>query len=234
MALLQLPRTRAGRHPAAGGPAPVPRWRPNNRPALSSTTPGRWGGGRAAGRRPVRLSGAGQGRVSQHRGRRRRRRRKSRSASPPPWRRPLGSQERAGRGGGGPGRRHLPLRPPQPQPAATPRRHPRPGCPRPSKAAGVGALPGRRATHQSPGGRLAPLGADWLSAAEVGGPGGRSRGSHIYRAALFKRRRCGRGGWRARGPLWRPLAREGLLGSPAERGEGAGAGVAAPGFSCRG
>lgn len=50
MALLQLPRTRAGRHPAAGGPAPVPRWRPNNRPALSSTTPGRWGGGEGGGK----------------------------------------------------------------------------------------------------------------------------------------------------------------------------------------
>lgn len=51
MALPQLPRTRAGRQPAAHGPAPLPRWRPNNRPALSSTTPGRWGGGgrKAAG-----------------------------------------------------------------------------------------------------------------------------------------------------------------------------------------
>lgn len=62
MALLQLPRTRAGRHPAAGGPAPVPRWRPNNRPALSSTTPGRWGGG---GRREGgRSASAGPGKAA--------------------------------------------------------------------------------------------------------------------------------------------------------------------------
>lgn len=94
-----------------------------------------------------------------------------------------------------------PATPPIAAASSAPATAPAPPQP-PSRGEGsrAGALPGRRAPHQSPGRGLAPLGADWLSAAEVGGPGGRRRGGHIYRAALFKPWLCGCGGWRVRGP----------------------------------
>lgn len=216
--------------------------RPRSRPPTGSQTTGRpcpvgpsTPGGGVSGR-PVRLSGAGQGRGSQHRGRWRR---KSRSATRPCRRRLLGWHEGV-RQAGGSGRRHLP--PPAASATASSGSAPpppHPGCLGGARAAErgrspLGGLPTNRRAEGSP---LWPrIG---LSAAEVGGPAGRRWGSHIYRAALFKRRLCGRGGWRVRGtacsacgPLGRPLAREGLPGSLAERGEPGRPGVAAPGLSC--
>lgn len=188
--------------PDAGGPS-AGRARPRSSPPpapkqpAGSAPPGP--APRARGRRPVRLSGAGQGRGSHHRGRRR----KSRSAFRPHWRRPPALMKKLGQAAPAAPGRHSPSRHRQrPRAAPTPPRLPSRG-----EGSRAGALPGRRAPHQSPGGRLAPLGADWLPEAEVGGPGGRRGGSHILPGCAFQTPTV-----RARRLAARPAARAGRCG----------------------